>query len=217
MVWHGAEAGGLIDFNARTVLRQNPAGYKHKRQCHQHVRSHDCSLAVLCSETTVRAEDRAFWESADVNLYFLVVSNRVSSASRLRDECDSHVKASFFRRILRVAASEPRPAWLTCSRGARASVGALPRSKEFLISTADTCSAAPVQRGLPSPIGRTTFRSSGVPPFERTLRKGHPQAICWQFLRQKPKGKSLQGNVALRDCRLQGQWTSVLPRRSRSP
>ena len=195
MVWHGAEAGGLIDFNARTVLRQNPAGYKHKRQCHQHVRSHDCSLAVLCSETTVRAEDRAFWESADVNLYFLVVSNRVSSASRLRDECDSHVKASFFRRILRVAASEPRPAWLTCSRSARASVGALPRSKEFLISTADTCSAAPVQRGLPSPIGRTTFRSSGVHHLSVLSEKAIPKRSAGSFYAKSPKEKACRATL----------------------
>lgn len=79
VVWHGAEAGGLIDVDARTVLRRNPAGHKHKRQCHQHVRSHDSSLAVLSSETTARAEDRAFWERADVNLYFLEVSNRGAS------------------------------------------------------------------------------------------------------------------------------------------
>ena len=62
MVGHGAEAGGLVDVDARTVLCRDPAGYKRERQRHPQVRSHDSSLAVLSSETTAEAEHRAFLE-----------------------------------------------------------------------------------------------------------------------------------------------------------
>ena len=47
MVWHGAEAGGLVDVDATAVLRRNPAGYEYKRQCHQYVRSHG-SPSLFC-------------------------------------------------------------------------------------------------------------------------------------------------------------------------